>query len=257
MTTAGFGPKLDLVLKALSLSRGRLAAELRVDKSLVGRWVAGSVTPSSHNLAALTAFVASRRDGFTLLDWDSDLETLSATLGIDLKAKSNGADKPEEMLPLPILPAVRAETERRGSAYEGFWELLLPSFIGPGRVMRAQAIIRRERGILRMRMGVPVYESEGWLLPLEHHLYGVLVDPRVQAMQLMMLNGDVHPRVTLVDGIVMAGGSNRFMTPTAAAIVFQRKGNLTGDVDADDRTYTEAREAEQAFVRGSLPSRRI
>jgi hypothetical protein len=143
---------------------------------------------------------------------------------------------------------VRAETERRGSAYEGFWELLLPSFIGPGRVMRAQAIIRRERGILRMRMGVPVYESEGWLLPLEHHLYGVLVDPRVQAMQLMMLNGDVHPRVTLVDGIVMAGGSNRFMTPTAAAIVFQRKGNLTGDVDADDRTYTEAREAEQAFL---------
>jgi hypothetical protein len=34
-----FCRKLELVLKALSTSRGRLAADLGVDKSIVGRWV--------------------------------------------------------------------------------------------------------------------------------------------------------------------------------------------------------------------------
>ena len=49
-----FSEKLSFVLKALSLSRGALASELNVDKSLVGRWARGSVTPSRQNLARLS-----------------------------------------------------------------------------------------------------------------------------------------------------------------------------------------------------------
>jgi hypothetical protein len=49
-----FPAKLDLVMKALSFSRGRLAADLGVDKSVVARWATGAVSPSDHNLAALT-----------------------------------------------------------------------------------------------------------------------------------------------------------------------------------------------------------
>ena len=75
MANSEFGAKLDLVLKALSMSRGRLAAELRVDKSLVGRWVAGSVTPSAHNLANLTLLIAAKCDGFSMLDWELNLAT--------------------------------------------------------------------------------------------------------------------------------------------------------------------------------------
>lgn len=55
-----FSEKLGLVLKSLSMSRGRLASELGVDKSLVGRWVSGTVTPSSHNLKNLTRLLMSR-----------------------------------------------------------------------------------------------------------------------------------------------------------------------------------------------------
>lgn len=66
--TTPFSRKLDLVLKALSLSRGRLAAQLGVDKSLAGRWASGAVTPSAHNLENLTRLVASHRPGFSLLD---------------------------------------------------------------------------------------------------------------------------------------------------------------------------------------------
>ena len=82
MTGGEFSSRLLLALKALSLSRGRLAVEMAVDKSAISRWLSGSHVPSGHNLANLTAIVASRRPGFTLLDCESDFETLSAKLGV-------------------------------------------------------------------------------------------------------------------------------------------------------------------------------
>ena len=63
-----FHQKLAFVLKALSISRGALAAGLGIDKSAVGRWVSGQVEPSAHNLARLSAYVAGRVPGFTALD---------------------------------------------------------------------------------------------------------------------------------------------------------------------------------------------
>ena len=42
MSSSPLAPKLEFVLKALSMSRGRLAAQLGVDKSAVGRWVTGN-----------------------------------------------------------------------------------------------------------------------------------------------------------------------------------------------------------------------
>jgi transcriptional regulator with XRE-family HTH domain len=63
-----FSEKLGLVLKALSMSRGQLAAQLGVDKSIVGRWATGAVQPSAHNLSRLTGLVAGRVDGFITLD---------------------------------------------------------------------------------------------------------------------------------------------------------------------------------------------
>ncbi len=65
-----FAAKLEFALKVLSMSRGRLAAEVGVDKSVVGRWVRGAVRPSADDLARLTALVAERAPGVTVLDWD-------------------------------------------------------------------------------------------------------------------------------------------------------------------------------------------
>ncbi|MDP3125707.1 MAG: helix-turn-helix domain-containing protein, partial [Thiobacillus sp.] len=80
MTDSEFPARMLLALKALSLSRGRLASELAVDKSVISRWLSGRQAPSGQNLANLTALVASHRPGFTLLDWETDLETLAAKL---------------------------------------------------------------------------------------------------------------------------------------------------------------------------------
>ena len=82
MLDGDFPARLLLALKALSLSRGRLAVELAVDKSVVSRWLSGHQAPTGENLANLTAVVAARRPGFTLLDWEADLEALSARLGV-------------------------------------------------------------------------------------------------------------------------------------------------------------------------------
>ncbi|MGL4541733.1 MAG: helix-turn-helix domain-containing protein, partial [Polymorphobacter sp.] len=79
---SAFSGRLELILKALSLTRGRLAAELAVDKSLVGRWASGAVRPSAHNLQRLTQLIATRQPGFNLLDWDRDIDALAEKFGV-------------------------------------------------------------------------------------------------------------------------------------------------------------------------------
>lgn len=67
-------------MKTLSISRGRLAADLGVDKSVVSRWLAGTHLPTDHNLSRLTTLIAVRRPDFSMLDWQADLELLAARL---------------------------------------------------------------------------------------------------------------------------------------------------------------------------------
>ena len=74
MATGDFAQKLGLVLKAINLSRGRLAQTAGVDKSVVSRWASGVQAPSDHNLSLLTEAVARRRPGFGRRDWDLDME---------------------------------------------------------------------------------------------------------------------------------------------------------------------------------------
>jgi transcriptional regulator with XRE-family HTH domain len=77
MPTA-FAEKLRLALRALSLTRAALAAELGMDKSIVVRWAAGSVAPSAHSLSRITAVVARRVEGFSTIDWDRSLAGLAS-----------------------------------------------------------------------------------------------------------------------------------------------------------------------------------
>ena len=61
-------------------------------------------------------------------------------------------------------------------AYEGFWRCFHPSFTLPGRIARELAIIQREQGLLRMRMGGQGFEIDGPLLLIAGQLYGILAD---------------------------------------------------------------------------------
>src|ERR1700751_5269963 len=97
-----FAAKFALVLKALSISRGRLAADLGVDKSVVGRWVTGAVKPSSHNLSSLTALIAGGVRGFKMLDWDRSFADLANLMGADPSAVPGLETRTPPGLPLAI-----------------------------------------------------------------------------------------------------------------------------------------------------------
>lgn len=245
-----FGAKLDLVLKALAMSRGRLALELGVDKSLVGRWVSGAVTPSAHNLASLTGLIAKKRPGFTMLDWDHDLAGLASRFGIDpnampVREAAVTVEGPVALSPRMVATA-RRETARRGTAYEGFFTSTRLAFTRPGEFLQDRILIRRHDGLLHMRWGNSAYEVSGCLLLLANQLHGILVDESDDSILFCLLNGVNMPQVDMLDGIFMAIAKDGAQTPGAAACLLEREGFLSGDVAADDAHYETLK--QQSFL---------
>jgi transcriptional regulator with XRE-family HTH domain len=244
-----FSAKLELVLKALSMSRGRLAADLGVDKSLVGRWASGAVTPSQHNLSNLTQLLASKRPGFTMHDWDRDLDSLAAQFGVSPPAVNghtpvNGHVPPPRAADLtllaPLLDQARMATERRGKAYEGFWRTTRPSVMMPGLFFHDFGMIRRgASGMLDFQMGGSGLLWEGWMLPAEGQLFVILYDTVGLTPVFLIFNGVPLPKAELLDGIVTAAALDAARTPSSYPIILERIGDLTGDKEADDARCRE------------------
>ena len=256
VASSDFSDKLNLVLKAFSLTRGRLAAELKVDKSLVGRWAAGTVTPSAHNLAALTALIAKRLPGFSLLDWDLALTALAERLGVDAntiaKAASTEAEAPVHF-PQRLMDTARHETARRGAGFEGIWNTTRLAFTRPGEFVRDAVMIRKQNGILHMRWGNAAYECAGPLLQLAGQLHGILVDDSDDSILFCILNGVNMPKVDVVDGLFMAIAKDGPQTPCAAACLLERADTLTGDPAEDDRRYEKLKSSVYMWDAAGIP----
>ncbi len=248
-----FGAKLNLVLKAFSMSRGRLASELKVDKSLVGRWVAGTVTPSAHNLAALTALVAKKLDGFSMLDWELSLAALADKLGVDANALAVGEAEVPIDFPARLIETARNETARRGIGFEGFWNGTRLAFTRPGEFLHDAIMIKKQNGILHMRWGNSAYECRGPLLQLAGQLHGVLIDDSDDSILFCLLNGVNMPQVDVMDGLFMAIAKDGPQTPASAACLLERVGNLCGDGAADDRRYEEMKRDAFLWRRQDVP----
>ena len=255
MAVSDFGARLDLVLKALSMSRGRLAAELRVDKSLVGRWVAGTVRPSAHNLANLTNLIAQKYPGFTMLDWETGMESLAAKLGVDaaLVKKDEVAAGPADAVFARMLETARHETVRRGSRFEGIWNTTRVAFTRPGEFCHDIVIIRQEGGLLNARWGNSTHECEGPLLLISGQLHGILVDESDDSILFVLLNGVNMPQVEMMDGLIMAIAKDGPQTPCAGACVLERESNLTGDPAADDKYYRQLKEKVLIWEAPDIP----
>ena len=249
MADVSFAQRLDLVLKALSMSRARLAADLGIDKSLAGRWVSGAVQPSAYNLERLTVLVAGRCPGFTMLDWDRDLDALADQLGV-LPTGAPPAPPPavrEALLPpLPygLVELAKRETRRRGAAYEGRWKATRLSSSGALRFMVEHALIRCDGDTLAFRHFGGGWEVRGWLLVLSVQLYGVICDASDDSLGFYVLNGVTSARATCIDGIFSTVCADRNLTPNSQIVVFERVGDL-GD---DDDTWAAAHIARSAVV---------
>lgn len=255
VTDADFPGRLLLALKALSISRGRLASELAVDKSVVSRWLSGRQAPSGENLANLTALVASRRPGFTLLDWELDLEGVAARLGVaPAPAAADGWGPLGGWMPEAVLRESKALTDLRGDAYEGIWRTTRPAIGRPGRFIHDYVLIRRaENGFLTLRTIVEDMCFEGWTFLTQTQLFSVSADARTGIFILSIFNAVLRHRAEVLDGISLTiqrvgGGS-----PVAGAVVMQRWADLTGDAAADEAAHLELSRADPLAPEGSIP----
>jgi len=239
MRPDSFAEKLRLVLKALVLSRTGLAAALNADKSLVGRWAAGTVIPSEHNLANLTRFIAGRVTGFTMLDWDRSTTEFAAVLGVS--APSAAADAAPDWIPAPVLEEARRGARQRGWAYEGLWRSTRPSSDLPGRFLCDVTEIRNEpEDAIRFRSGIEGVRYEGAALILQNQLFSFGADAQHGTVIFAIFSGIARQRAEVIEGLSLgtlrdAGGS-----PLAAACVMERIGDLTGDREEDDRRFEAA-----------------
>lgn len=251
----GFPSRLLLALKALSLSRGRLAVELAVDKSVISRWLSGRQAPTGQNLANLTALVALRRPGFTLLDWEADLEALAARLGVAPEPPANPWDGLQPWLPESVLRETKTLTDLRGDAYEGFWRTTRPAIGQPGRFIHDPVMIRRaENGFLTCRIAVEDMRFVGWTFMTQTQLFSVMSDAGTGMFTFTIFNAVLRQRAEVLDGLSMSlqrlgGGS-----PVALACMMERVGFLSGDPVADEATFETAAKADPLAPEGSIPA---
>ncbi|MXO61383.1 hypothetical protein GRI89_17715 [Altererythrobacter salegens] len=237
-----FSVLFRIALLALGISKARAASLLQVDKSLVGRWAAGTVKPTEHNLARITELVAERVPGFSMHDWQRDIDTFSDLVGVD-PALAHRSVEPPTAVGGGILNCVveaRIETERRGAAYEGFWRTVRPSLVMPDRVFHDYGMIRKGGfGLLEVTMGGAGLTFKGWALPLEGNLFAML-DAMVGFTPLFLIfKGVSLPKVTRLDGLVLHAALDAARTPTAMPILLERVGDLTGDPREDERICSE------------------
>lgn len=257
MKIADFSDKLTLMLKALSLSRTALAAGLNVDKSLVGRWVAGSVHPSEHNLALLSRYVGERVEGFTLIDWERSLSDFAARIGVEPPA--GAADDPAAMIdviPAPLYEEAVRNTALRGAAYEGIWKGTRASNDLPGRFVHDICIIqRRADGLIRFCVGVEGVRYEGLSLLLQSQLYSMAADLDAGCLMFSIFNGVARQKPEMLDGINLATLRDAGASPSASPSILQRVADLTGNGETDEARF----EAEIAALvplapEGSVPA---
>ena len=255
MASTPFGEKLELVLKVFSMSRAQLAATLAVDKSLVGRWVAGSVTPSAHNMANLTRFVAGKRAGFTMLDWDQEMDGFAAFFGVRRPKQAPVATvDPLDGLPLLIMDQIRAATAVRAGDLEGFFRTTRPSQAMPGRFLHDQGMLRMDSsGLLEVRMGVRETAYRGWLLPVGGQFFCIATDGATGAMIFALFSSVPPGRSQRMDGITLGRLDAPQLGIGASPIVLDRIGDLSGDREVDDRRYREHLGRDPLAPEGSIP----
>jgi transcriptional regulator with XRE-family HTH domain len=240
-----FARKLDLLMKALTISRGRLAQDSGLDKSLIGRWVAGSVHPSALNLERVTAALARRRAGFTMLDWDRPFDDFASHFG--------GIAAPSALpgmgliFPYDVTIPARAETAKRGARYTGFYWIYRRSFGRPGKIGRGTVRIATKDGLLEVREGVPGFEYLGWGLLMLNRLYCMLTEPGFEGMSFMITNAGRQPKAHVLHATYMGVSSDGLMLPKAAPCALVRVADLAGEVEADEATY-QAMKAESGYV---------
>ena len=255
MIADDFPAKLRLALKALSISRAGLASELKIDKSVVGRWIAGVNRPTDHNLAGLSTAIAARRPGFTELDWEADPDGFRQSLGLPEVAANLAGSTPggADWLPPEVLAEAVLTTTLTGSAYEGLWRSTRPSFDHPGRFLHDRILIwRGDHGLLSFQLSVGDMQFKGVAFPTRTQLFGVCADPATGIFLFVIFNAVLRYRAEVMDGLSLTLQRSGGGTPMACAVLMERTGLLSDDLAADARQLRDLARQSPLAPEGSI-----
>ncbi len=238
---ADLSAKLDMLLKASSLSRVALAQQVGVDKSLVGRWVKGSIHPGEHNLAKLTAVFQETFPMLTLADWYEEQAVLADRIGIAFRAGVPSGPEMRANGPFAkIVEASESDIAFRAETYTGFWRTTRPSVLMPTELFHDYGIFRlTDDGMIEVSMEGSGLKFEGWMFPMAGNLYVFLFDPVGRTPLIVLMKGVTLPRAMSMDGILLLSALDPARTPAALPIVLERIGDLSGDREADDARLLE------------------
>lgn len=254
MEPVPFSARMELVLKALATSRARLAAQLGVDKSLIGRWVAGTVMPSSAKLDRLTAHIAEVRPGFKASDWSLDAQAFAARLGLGSEAARDVGGTLGGWLPLPVLNEAAMTARIRGGAYEGIWKTTRPLIELPGRFMHDYVLLRRApNGLLTYKVGVDDMQFEGWSFPLQNQLFSIATDVVSGTLIFSIFNGVARQKADVLDGLTLSCQRDAGGSPVAGACLMERVCDLSGDPEVDEARFAELVAEGPLAPQGSVP----
>jgi transcriptional regulator with XRE-family HTH domain len=248
-----FSEKLTLILKVLSMSRARMAAELGLDKSVVARWASGATEPSGNNLAHLSTLMARSIPGFTALDWDRDMESLACLLGVG-RAPAPPPETAFRGLPLPFLDQMVAITALRGKAYEGFYRSTRPYASHPGRFIHDHSFVRLgEDGLLRFKMATGGVIVAGWVLLVQTQLFLLGTEFTGGSLTFGIVHGVNTVQASVLDGLLLTANHDAGRSPAASAVVYERIRDLGESLEADEATLMELAAPNPVAPMGSVP----
>jgi hypothetical protein len=235
---ADFSRKLDIALKALDLSRTRLAKLVGVDKSVASRWASGASVPNAANLRALTDALRRLRPDLSMTDWDLTVGDFAERLGVSRPAAAD-ADV-SDVLALRSFAAFRRDIDREAPIYEGFYLTYNRSSSNTGEVTRRALKIWRDGSKLRFLSSnkSPLYDVDGEVFVWRGKLFFFGEMRRHDGVSLSILNGTTQPTPKYLTGVAAGLGADALLSPNATVAVLEFQGRFSGDPARDEKTWS-------------------
>lgn len=251
-----FPARLALALKALNLSPGAFGAAVGVDKSVMSRWLAGKVRPSSHNLSRIAGEIARHRPGFSLLVFEGPMEAYAAFVaGQPTGAPASAPRPPERSPPVGVSTARPAapigqttsrpihfhslamsdhEAALSGEAYLGMFAMFRHRAIDSRRLHIELIHVFRDAERLSFRMADGNLQHSGPALLMKRQLYLLgESDSREDGLMFILLNGVGGVRAMAQNGIMTSVAVDRFFTPYTQRVLMVRIADPSGDEPRD------------------------
>lgn len=157
-------------------------------------------------------------------------------------------------LALPLLGPISEMTALFGRRYEGFYRSTRPYPGRPGYYIHDHLLVRMgSDGLLRVRIATAGVLAEGWILPVQNHLFVICTEFTGGHLLFAIMHAVHSVEVKVLDGITLNNSYDTTRTPTATPVLHHRIANLSGDRAADEAHLAKLSEAHPIEAEDQIP----